>query len=86
MTSPAALLGVMISSLLGALYHLARGGGMGHFLFYLALAWIGFWAGHFLGGASGWLLWQLGALHAGWGIFGALLFLFAGDWLRFGGG
>jgi dipeptide/tripeptide permease len=85
MTSPAILLGFTIASLLGALYHLLRGGGTGRLLFYIALAWGGFWGGHFLGVLSGWMLWSVGPLRIGWGSLGALLVLLTGDWLRFGG-
>lgn len=81
MTIPSAFLGLLIASLFGTFYHLWRGGGPGRILFYLVLAWLGFFGGHFLGGWGGWRLFFLGPLDLGMGTVGALVFLFLGDWL-----
>lgn len=81
MTTPAFLLGALIASLLGALFHLARGGGLGRLVLYLVLAWVGFWAGHFLANSTGWTFLSIGPVHTGLAILGAILFLIAGNWL-----
>ncbi len=81
MTIPALVLGFLLSSLYGALYHLIRGGTFPRLLLYLALAWAGFAAGHWVGQWRGWILFPLGALNLGVGTVGSLLFLGAGDWL-----
>jgi len=81
MTIPSALLGLLIASLFGSFYHLWRGGGPGRILFYLVLAWLGFFCGHFLASWLGWRLFLLGPMDLGMGIVGALAFLFLGDWL-----
>ena len=49
MTLPGYLLGFVIASLLGVLFHLWRGGHIGHLLLFVILSWAGFWAGHFIG-------------------------------------
>ncbi|HIE24817.1 MAG TPA: hypothetical protein EYP74_02330 [Anaerolineales bacterium] len=81
MPLPTILLGFIISSLLGMLFHLLRGGGPKRILFYLLLAWIGFFAGHFIAVWRGWVLFPIGMLNAGIAVIGALFSLFAGDWL-----
>ena len=81
MTIPSALLGLLIASLIGSFYHLWRGGGPGRILFYLVLAWLGFFGGHFLASWLGWHIYLLGPLDYGMGTIGALAFLFLGDWL-----
>ena len=81
MNLPAILLGFVIASLLGALYHLWRGGGPGRILFFLVLSWLGFLSGAFLADLRGWFLLPIGQLDVGIGTLGALLVLFLGDWL-----
>lgn len=81
MTLPALLFGFVVASLLGALYHLWRGGGPGRILFYLVLAWVGFFGSIFLANLKGWALWHVGQLDLGIGMLGALLVLFVGNWL-----
>jgi hypothetical protein len=81
MTIPALIIGLILSTLYGAVFHLWRGGGAGRLLLYLILSWIGFWAGHFLGEALGWNFFGLGALNAGMATLGSLLFLGIGYWL-----
>ena len=80
-TLSALLLGFVISSIIGALYHLWRGGGPWRILFYLVLAWFGFFGGALLADFKGWFFWQIGQLDVGIGILGALLLLALGDWL-----
>lgn len=81
MTFPALILGVLISTLLGAIFHFWRGGGAGRFLLYLFLAWIGFWLGHFL--ADYWALSidKVGQLHIGFATLGSIISLGLGYWL-----
>ncbi|HVN16900.1 MAG TPA: hypothetical protein VMT73_14250 [Anaerolineales bacterium] len=81
MTIPALILGFLISSLYGALYHLLRGGNFWRMVMDLALAWAGFAAGHYLGLWRGWILFPLGPLNLGVATIGSLLFLGLGDWL-----
>ncbi len=81
MTIPALLFGFLIASLIGALYHLARDGGFWRLLLYLALAWAGFAAGHFLATWLGWVFLPIGDLNLGAAMTGGLVFLGVGDWL-----
>lgn len=81
MTVPALLIGFVLSTILGAGFHLWRGGGAGRMLLYLILGWAGFWAGHFAGDALGLDFFSVGPLRAGAASVGAILFLLAGHWL-----
>jgi len=81
MISPTLLLGFLISTLYGAAFHLWRGGGIGRLIFYLILAWCGFWAGQSLASQVGLTLWSVGSLHLGIATFFSLLFLAVGYWL-----
>ena len=75
------VLGAVIASLYGALFHLWRGGRYGRLLLYLFLAWIGFWAGHFLGTYLNIDIGKIGSLHFGFATAFSVLFLFVGHWL-----
>jgi len=81
MTIPAILIGVLISTLYGALFHLWRGGSVGRLIFYLCLAWAGFWVGQFLAIQLGWMFLSVGSLHLGLATILSGVFLFAGYWL-----
>jgi len=81
MTLPSFLLGIVISSLYGAIFHLWRGGGLGRLILYIILAWIGFWIGHFVGNALNWTFFSLGPLRLGTATLGTLIFLGVGYWL-----
>ena len=81
MSTTTILLGFVISTLFGALFHLWRGGKAGRLLLYLILSWIGFWAAHFLAELFNWDFDQLGQLHIGLGILGSITFLAGGYWL-----
>lgn len=81
MTIPTLLFGLLIALLIGALFHLWRGGGGGKLLLFLVLSTAGFAAGHFLAVWRGWTLLRLGSLEAGVAALGSLLFLVAGEWL-----
>ena len=53
MTIPAVLFGIFLSTLYGALFHFWRGGDTKRLILYIALSWVGFWLGHFIGQLNG---------------------------------
>lgn len=81
MTLPSFFLGATIATLLGAVFHLWRGGGLGRLLLYILLAWLGFWAGHWVGVQFELNIFQIGPLYTGLGVLGGLGGLFLGHWL-----
>jgi hypothetical protein len=81
MTIPSVVFGFLVATLLGAAFHLWRGGGLGRLLLYLILAWIGFWAGHLIGDALGLAFGAVCPLHFGMAVLGALVTLGFGYWL-----
>lgn len=81
MTIPALLFGFLVSTLMGAAFHLWKGGGIGRLFLYLILAWIGFWAGHMLGNRLGWTFGSIGPLRFGMAILVAIVTIFFGYWL-----
>ena len=81
MTIPAIFFGVVLSTAFGTAFHFLKGGSLNKLLFFIILAWAGFWIGHFAGAAIGWSFAPVGQLDAGMGSIGSLVVLFAGDWL-----
>lgn len=81
MTLPSLILGFLISSLYGTLFHLFRDGGLGRLALYLVLAWAGFAAGQLAGAWRGWLFFPIGPLNLGMATLGSALFLGLGYWL-----
>lgn len=81
MTIPALLFGFLISTFLGAAFHLWKDGGLGRLLLYMLLAWAGFWAGHILGGRLGFTFGSVGPLHLGMAMLVSIATIFAGYWL-----
>jgi hypothetical protein len=81
MTLPSLLLGLICSVLIGAVFHLWRGGGGGRLLFYLALSVAGFAVGHWFGNSHNWVFFSVGPLNLGMGVLGSILFLAGGYWL-----
>ncbi len=75
------IVGAIIATLLGALFHLWKDGGLGRLVLYLFLAWLGFFGGHFLSRAIGFNWFMLGQLRLGGGIILAVLVLLLGHWL-----
>jgi hypothetical protein len=81
MTIPAALLGLLISTLYGVAFHLWRGGGLGRLLLYILLGWVGFWIGHVVATQMEWTFASVGPLRLGAATLFSLLFLGLGYWL-----
>ena len=69
------LLGFLIASVYGALFHLLRGGSGRRLFLYLVLAWAGFAVGHFAGDWFEWRLLPIGPLDFGAATIGSVLFL-----------
>jgi uncharacterized membrane protein YeaQ/YmgE (transglycosylase-associated protein family) len=78
---PTLLLGFIIATLIGALFHVLRGGNLGRLLLYLLLSWIGFWLGHLAANSIGFTPGSLGILRLGPAALGAIVTLFFGHWL-----
>lgn len=81
MTIPSILIGIIISSLYGVVFHLWRGGGIGRLIFYIILAWIGFWIGHIVGNYFELTILSLGPLRLGTATLGTIITLGFGYWL-----
>lgn len=81
MSLPTIILGLILSTLYGALFHLWRGGNAGRLLLYLILAWIGFWLGQLIANYLNLTFDTLGQLHIVIASLGSLLFLGLGYWL-----
>jgi hypothetical protein len=81
MTIGSVLLGVVVSTLLGALLHLWRGGSLGRLIFYIFASWVGFWIGHFIGASLNWTFFNVGPLNLGMAILGDFITLAIGYWL-----
>lgn len=78
---PALVLGLIVSTFLGAAFHLWQGGGLGKLLLYLILGWLGFGLGQFLAVRLNLTFASFGALHLGPAITVELIFLWFGRWL-----
>jgi hypothetical protein len=81
MTLPAVLLGFVIPTLYGALFHLWRGGGIRRLGLLIFLSWLGFWVGQIAGAAFDITIFQVGNLLLGTATAGSLVFLIGGNWL-----
>lgn len=81
MTLPAALFGLAIAILIGALFHTLRGGGGWRLFLHAVWSAAGFALGQWAGIAGGWRLFPFGMLDIGLGLAGSLLFLALGEWL-----
>jgi hypothetical protein len=81
MTLPAVLFALIIAFLIGALFHLVRGGSFWRLLLYFGVSSAGFAAGQIVGMWRGWNMLMLGSINLGMGLIGSLLFLIAGEWL-----
>lgn len=81
MSIPTLFLGLILSTLYGALFHLWRGGNAGRILLYLILSWIGFWIGQLFGNLVNITFDTLGQLHIVSATLGSIIFLAVGYWL-----
>ena len=81
MSIPTLFLGLILSTLYGAIFHLWRGGNAGRLLLYLLLAWAGFWAGQIIGNLVNLSFDLLGQLHVIFATLGSIIFLAIGYWL-----
>jgi hypothetical protein len=81
MTLPSIILGLLISLLIGALFHLWRDGGLGRLMFFLALSVVGFACGQWVGVWRNWMFFPLGPLDLGLAVLGSFVFLGVGYWL-----
>lgn len=81
MTLPSLLLALLIALLIGALFHVVRGGSGWRLLLYFGLSILGFALGQTVGLWFGVLLFKLGGLEIGLGLAGSLLILLVGEWL-----
>jgi hypothetical protein len=81
LTLPALIIGILISTLYGAAFHLWRGGGLRRLILYLILSWVGFWTGQFLGNLLDWHFASFGPLNLGMATIFSILFLLLGHWL-----
>jgi hypothetical protein len=78
---PTVLLSLVISMLIGALYHLWRGGGGGRLLLFLLASALGFLGGGAAGERLEFFIFMLGSINLGMGTAGSLVFLFGAEWL-----
>lgn len=81
MSIPTFLLGLIISLLIGALFHLWRGGGLGRLAGYLLFSIAGFFGGNWIGNWRGWILFPIGALDLGVALLASLILLMLVHWL-----
>ena len=79
MSIPTILLGIVLSTLYGAVFHVLRGGTVRRLLLDLLLAWGGFWAGDQLALYFGWTFWPIGVLNAGAATLASLGCLLLGE-------
>jgi len=80
MTVPSLVLGIVVAVLLGALFHLFLGGGLGRLLLYIFLSAAGSAAGQLAGIWKSWQLFPVGTLDLGMTIIGSAVFLIVGHW------
>lgn len=81
LTLPTLLFGLVVALLIGAFYHVVRGGNGWRLLQDLCLSVLGFTLGQFADLVTGWILFEFGALDLGSGLFGSLTLLILGEWL-----
>jgi hypothetical protein len=77
MTWQGLVLGFLLASLSGLLFHVVRGGPLSRLALYVVTAWISFFAGQFVSMLLGWNYWRLGTLNLFPALLATLLGLFA---------
>ncbi len=80
-TVPGIYFSLLISSGLGLVFHLVRGGSLGRLLLYLAAAWITFLAGHFVAQWLDWNFIRVGSINLFAAVLAAIIGLFAASLL-----
>lgn len=75
------LFGFILATLLGALFHLWRNGGVIRLLLYLVFSWIGFFVGHTIANYFGFNFLIVGPVNILGGIVGSIAFLLLGNWI-----
>ncbi len=75
------LFGFILATLLGALFHLWRNGGVVRLLLFLVFSWIGFFVGHTIANYFGFNFFSVGPLNIVGGIVGSIAFLLLGNWI-----
>jgi hypothetical protein len=80
MTIPSLALGLVIALLIGALFHLFLGGGLGRLFLYLIFSLVGSAVGQAIGSWRNWILFPIGTLNLGMVIIGSLVVLIVGYW------
>lgn len=81
MTLPAIVLGFVIASLIGSVFHLWRGGSLLRLVMYIVFSWVGFWLGNYVANRFGISFWKIGSLQVGMGILFSLAVVGFGYWL-----
>lgn len=77
------LFGFVCATLLGAAFHLWRGGKLGKLLLHLVASWSGFIGGHWAASSLNWNFDLLGQIHLLFGCLGSLVFIIVGNFLSF---
>lgn len=80
MTIPALIYNFLLATLLGSVFHLLKGGGVGRLIFLLILSWIGFYLGHLAGIYWNIQILMIGPVQSGFGALGSILLLILGNW------
>lgn len=81
MTIPSFVLGFLLATLYGALFHLWRGGGPGKLMLFIVLGWIGFWGGHVIANIFSISISAYGPLKVGMATIGSIIVMLLGYWL-----
>ena len=81
MTIPAFVLGALLATLYGALFHLWRGGGPGKLMLFILLGWVGFWGGHTIANILSISIGAYGPLKIGMATIGSITIMLLGYWL-----
>ena len=75
------IFGLILATLLAAIFHLWRDGGFWKLMIYIGLSWFGFFVGNWAAGSAGIKFLVVGPVYLGGGILGSVIFLFLGHWI-----
>lgn len=81
MNIPSIVLGIVLSTLYGAGFHLWRGGGLGRLIAYLLLGWAGFWVGNGVAILYNFDFGKVGSINVLTASILCFIFLGVGHWL-----